>query len=144
MDKNIWNDYITMNKKLKDLYDFVIINHAKKYNLNSTEAMLLLFLITNPNLNTSKIAAEQLGFSKSLISNCVESLSKRDIISFYENENDRRLKFIKLNKEGKNMANALRRAKESFIESVTSIFEEEDKERINDYIAKINKFIRNY
>ncbi len=112
------------NKLYKKLQNVV----CDKYDLSNVELDVLLFLYNNPEYDTAKDIVELRGFAKSYVSKAVDLLIKKELISNFEDKNDRRINHLKLTDKSHDIVEEGKLIQKNFFEIIYKNISKEDRE----------------
>lgn len=91
------NIYLKFSWKSKKVYEKMFYSVIEELQLTQNEIDVLLFLINNKLLDTSKDIVEYRAISKSMVSKSVDSLFKKGYISYEADKTDKRCIHLKIN-----------------------------------------------
>lgn len=94
---NINSIYLKFSWKSKKVYEKMFYSVIEELQLTQNEIDVLLFLINNKLLDTSKDIVEYRAISKSMVSKSVDSLFKKGYISYETDKTDKRCIHLKIN-----------------------------------------------
>lgn len=94
VNKKISNDFI---ESLVKIYNLDVINLLLEF-VQGEQAVL--FAIYLSNVNTASKLAEKLNVSKSRMTFIINNLIKKNYLTTYQNEEDKRIKHLKLTSQG--------------------------------------------
>ena len=101
--------FISHVNHFKKFYDLSFKSQAKAYDFQMIDIHILLFLKNNPALNTARDIVTSRGLSKSNVSNALEKLRMRGMVSLREDSENRRIQRIFLEPEGVSTALELKK-----------------------------------
>lgn len=104
---------------IKKMYDNSYDDLRKKYGLTMNEIMLLLYLDKHQMKNTAKEIVDDLMTTKSHISKSIDSLTKDNIIIRIQDEYDRKVIRLFINKNADYILNDLRQREKLITDSLT-------------------------
>lgn len=104
---------------IKKMYDNSYDDLRKKYGLTMNEIMLLLYLDKHKMKNTAKEIVDDLMTTKSHISKSIDSLTKDNIIIRIQDEYDRKVIRLFINKNADYILNDLRQREKLITDSLT-------------------------
>lgn len=143
MDSFDFGRYLRFGKKINQLYQQMLQIEAKKLDLSSAEANVLLFLANSPERCTARDACYYRGFSKAYVSKAVEGLSRRGYLRATPTEEDRRLQWLTLQAEAQPVIAHLRDMQQAFLQTLTEGLRPEEEallwqvmERISNNLSK--------
>lgn len=96
MDYSLVGEIISLNKYSKKVFDNEINKISKKYNMDISEVLVLLFISKNSNINCACDIVKKHGMSKSYVSKAINSLIEKKYIYLKNNVGDKRIQNIKL------------------------------------------------
>ena len=134
------SELLYFSKKVRDNYDKKIEDIALEIGLSKPEADLLLFLSNNPSYNTARDAVIYRGFSKAYVSKALNSLYKKNYISFKQDVVDKRYQHIFIKDAIENKVRILKNTQEEIISEYTKNITDEEKKN---FCLIINKMIKN-
>lgn len=121
-------EWIPFTNYFKQLYQLQFKSLATKYDLNMIEVNILLFLKNNPTLNTARDIVNYRGLAKSNVSNSLEALRKRKLISVQIDKENRRMQRITLLEDARSIANELSSKQIELFTNLQKGFTQEEKE----------------
>lgn len=130
--------YISHVNHFKKFYDFSFKPQAKAHDLQMIDIHILLFLKNNPDLNTARDIVTSRGLSKSNVSNALEKLRIRGMVSLKEDSESRRIQRIFLEPEGERTARELKKTQAQCFERMLAGFSEEEREIMNHNFRRID------
>ena len=130
--------FISHVSHFKKFYDLSFKSQAKAYDLQMIDIHILLFLKNNPALNTARDIVTSRGLSKSNVSNALEKLRMRGMVSLREDSENRRIQRIFLEPEGVSTALELKKTQVWCFEKMLAGFSEEERELMNRNFKRID------
>lgn len=121
-----------------NLLDRLITETAEKWQLSSSEVLLLLYLDQMPHLNTARDAAHYCGMSKASISGNVLKLATRGLLTVDVDLRDRRFQHLDLTEQAKPVLRDIRALIQSFDTRMVSALSDAEKEQ---FLAMLDKII---
>ena len=121
-----------------NLLDRLITETAEKWQLSSSEVLLLLYLDQMPHLNTARDAAHYCGMSKASISGNVLKLATRGLLTVDVDLRDRRFQHLDLTEQAKPVLRDIRALIQSFDTTMVSALSDAEKEQ---FLAMLEKII---
>lgn len=121
-----------------NLLDRLITETAEKWQLSSSEVLLLLYLDQMPHLNTARDAAHYCGMSKASISGNVLKLATRGLLTVDVDLRDRRFQHLDLTEQAKPVLRDIRALIQSFDTQMVSALSDAEKEQ---FLAMLEKII---
>ena len=106
-------------QSIKKMYDSLYDDLRIKYGLTMNEIMLLLYLDKHKMKNTAKEIVDDLMTTKSHISKSIDSLTKDNIIIRIQDEYDRKVIRLFINKNADYILNDLRQREKLITDSLT-------------------------
>jgi DNA-binding MarR family transcriptional regulator len=111
----------------------------KKYDMNYSEQIILMYISKNEYTNQDKIAKNFMA-DKGTIAKTVKNLEKKELIIRKENPNNKRENIVSLSQKGKNIISYLN---ELLLEWREIIFKDFSGDEINQFISLKEKMITN-
>lgn len=130
--------YISHVNHFKKFYDLSFKPLARAYDLQMIDVHILLFLKNNPDLNTARDIVTIRGLSKSNVSNALEKLRIRGMVSIKEDSESRRIQRIFLEPEGERTARELKKTQAWCLERMLAGFSEAEREIMNRNFRRID------
>ena len=124
------------------LYQQVVSNVYKKYNLTYMEFTIIMF-IANNDYDTASDIVKYRSLTKSHVSISIKSLVEKGLIEETYLKNDRRTKHLKLTSNSNYIVRDGRKAQKGFINILNSGLSKSDVDMLKSFIDKINDNIKN-
>lgn len=130
-------------KNGEKLYQKVVEEVYKKYQLTYMEFTILMFLGNNPTFDTAKDIVKRRHLAKSHVSSSIKSLEEKHLLSATYLNNDHRTIHLVLNEESKNIYLEGRKRQNLFKEKVLKDFTSEEEREFFKYLDRIDVNILN-
>jgi len=133
---------IVLIDKISKAMEFALWERAKRYDLTSTQAHILLYLLFNPEekRNVSHMAVE-FGVSKPTISRAVDTLMEKGLVSKRINEKNRRSHILTLTSIGIDTAMFVSTFANSIRDIIGSISREEKEKIVTSLLTLVEKLV---
>lgn len=128
---------LTQLKKLQNAYNFKLSELSTRENLLQIELSILGFLSINPTLDTARDIEEAKLIKKSNISNAIERLIERGLLTRTQDLKDRRIMHLEITKEALSIIREINIIQKEFFET---LFYGISKEELQTYFT-VNKKI---
>lgn len=92
-NKSLVEEIISLNKHSKKVFDDKMLSISKKYDMEISEVLTLLFIKNNGITSACDIVKKH-GYSKAYVSKAINSLIEKEYIAIENNLNDKRIQNI--------------------------------------------------
>lgn len=140
MKKNV-ETMLAYFSQIRRVYAAGLSEKFAEENFSPSEISILFLLSNNPSITTGSQLTTVLGVSKGLISRSLDSLLQRGLISFTEDERDKRVRHIRLTDEA---APITARVKECVEEVNTRLLSDISEEEIRQMEATMMKILKRF
>ena len=123
--KNI-TELLSSMRSIGKLYGSYFEPVCQKHNINHGEADILAFLANNPNLNTARDIVEYRMIPKANVSQTVDSLIQKGLLSRSGDPNDRRRIHLSITDSGNLIVPDIQNAQKDFLHTLFSGFSEDE------------------
>ena len=130
-----WHQFSKLYRKLQD-------DICSKYNISNVELDVLLFLSNNPKYDTAKDIVELRGLAKSYVSKAVDLLIKKEMISTFGDEKDRRITHLKLEEKSYEIIEEGKLSQNNFLEILYKDISQSERENLQKTLNKMLQNIR--
>ncbi|MBQ9930802.1 MAG: MarR family transcriptional regulator [Firmicutes bacterium] len=134
---NTAENLFTFAGKMRKLHNKHFTEIIREYDLSLGEIDVLSFLANNLPHDLSKVIAEELSVSKSLVSKAADSLAKRGFISFVHDPDDRRLVHLKIEEAAAPIVEKLKEQRKVLFQKLCKGLTPEEMETQKQIIKKI-------
>ena len=124
-------------KYIYKVHDRLYEKVLEKYEITNLELNILFFLKSNLEIDTAKDMAEKLNFSKSNISDAVDSLTKKGYLIGVQDEKDRRYIHLKLKEAADTILDEAFKINDTFIENITKDIPKEKQEIAKEVLEQV-------
>lgn len=111
-----------------------------RYGLTQIEANILSFLTNNPGRDTASDIIELRGFSKAIVSQGIESLVRKELVTRREDPSDRRITHLSLTGKSAPITAALQKERQLFQEQCFCGFSNQEKQS---YLELTDRIVSN-
>lgn len=130
-----WHQFSKLYRKLQD-------DICSKYNISNVELDVLLFLSNNPKYDTAKDIVELRGLAKSYVSKAVDLLIRKEMISTFGDEKDRRITHLKLEEKSYEIIEEGKLSQNNFLEILYKDISQSERENLQKTLNKMSQNIR--
>lgn len=130
-----WHQFSKLYRKLQD-------DICSKYNISNVELDVLLFLSNNPKYDTAKDIVELRGLAKSYVSKAVDLLIRKEMISTFGDEKDRRITHLKLEEKSYEIIEEGKLSQNNFLEILYKDISQSERENLQKTLNKMLQNIR--
>ena len=130
-----WQQFSKLYRKLQD-------DICSKYNISNVELDVLLFLSNNPKYDTAKDIVELRGLAKSYVSKAVDLLIKKEMVSTFGDEKDRRIIHLKLEEKSYEIIEEGKSSQNNFLEILYKDISQSERENLQKTLNKMLQNIR--
>ena len=130
-----WHQFSKLYRKLQD-------DICSKYNISNVELDVLLFLSNNPKYDTAKDIVELRGLAKSYVSKAVDLLIRKEMISTFGDEKDRRITHLKLEEKSYEIIEEGKFSQNNFLEILYKDISQSERENLQKTLNKMLQNIR--
>ncbi len=135
-----FNEFVS---SLTELYEKRMAPISNTFGITSMELAILLFLANNPKYDTAKEIVEKRHLTKSHVSISLRDLEERGYIKKEHRNGDNRTVHLVLMPSSDEMIREGQKAQNEFLKTVTCGLSDEDTERLQTYIDRMNENIIN-
>ena len=135
--------FLKTQKAISDSYSAAIESAAKRSGITKQEADVLVFFFNNPDYTLASDAVKMRGFSKAYASKAIEQLSDNGLIEINCDDDDRRMKRIKITAKGGIIAKSVSMAQQKYYEGLIKDVTPEERFILNNIFDKIFKTLEN-
>lgn len=121
----------------KQLYSRVIHPVCQQYGLTQAEMAVLLFLADNPDWDTAAQIVRYRHLTPSHVSLSVHTLEEKSLLVCEHRKTDHRIIHLSLTEQAGPIVQAGRAAQDRFIDLLTDGFSEEEKQQLQDMLARV-------
>lgn len=133
MNRNL----LSVGKYIFKVHDKIYEKVLEKYKITNLELNILFFLKSNLGIDTAKDMAEKLNFSKSNISDAVDSLTKKGYLIGVQDEKDRRYIHLKLKESADIILNEAFEINDTFIKHITKDIPKEKQDIAREVLEQV-------
>lgn len=133
--------FLIFNWRFKEAYGKSFTRVMKKLKLTKSEIDILLFLHNNAPLNTARDIARYRAMSKSMISKSVDSLYRKDYLSYSVSELDKRQYHLKIQAKAMPIVETLCKVQRKFFKKLFNNITEEEFKTVETVLNKMHENI---
>lgn len=135
-------DFLVEVQQVMRLNDKVIGEVSREYGINKTELEILIFLASNPDLDTAREIVEYRVMTKSCVSKAVDSLVRQGYLITREDEEDRRIIHLVIEERAGEVIELGLRAQRNMIAQIFKGISDEQLEIIREIQERITENTR--
>ena len=133
-------EFLVEGQQLSKLHDKILAEVSREYGLNKTELLILMFLSDNPQKDTAKEIVECRMLTKSCVSKSIDSLVRQGYLTTREDEEDRRILHLFVQKSAERAVEAGKAARADMSRCINQGISDEEREV---FLEIWNKMMRN-
>lgn len=118
--------YLSIFSDMMKKYQENCRNNLDGYRFTPNETAMMIYMLKNPEVDTAKDIAKNLGISQSLICRSVDSLTRKGLIHVEKDVDDRRVNHLELQIKDKDLKNTLVSMDPDFEDRMTQGIDEEE------------------
>lgn len=128
----------------KELYQTILAPVCEKYDITHTEMVILLFLASNPHLNTATDIVKGRRMTKSSVSMSLRSLQERGMVSGeFEGGNHRSI-HLNICEDASRILEEAKTAQETYFSILSDGFSKEELDNFRSYFERVTNNIKSY
>ena len=137
---NLVNHYSNGEK----LYEKVVSEVYKKYNLTYMEFNIIIFLYNNPEYDTATEIIKYRHLAKSHVSTSIKSCSDKKLLTTNFKNDDKKTIHLKLTDEGLKIAKEGYKFQQKFMEMITKNFSDDEKKLLKNFVERVDENVNKY
>jgi len=128
----------------KELYQTILAPVCDKYDMTHTEMVILLFLASNPHLNTATDIVKGRRMTKSSVSMSLRSLQERGMVAGeFEGGNHRSI-HLNICEDARKILEEAKAAQETYFSILSDGFSKEEMDNFRSYFERVTNNIKSY
>lgn len=128
----------------KELYQTILAPVCDKYDMTHTEMVILLFLASNPHLNTATDIVKGRRMTKSSVSMSLRSLQERGMVAGeFEGGNHRSI-HLNICEDARKILEEAKAAQETYFSILSDGFSKEEIDNFRSYFERVTNNIKSY
>lgn len=128
--------------RLKYEQDILYDQYAKKFGLQRTSFFILVWLYYSQRPLSQACLSHKLGSSKQVINTAIKVFEEAELLSFVQNERDKRQKFIRLTSKGRAYAASILDPLEEAESHAMSQMDTKEREKLLQLYASFNEALQ--
>lgn len=128
----------------KEFHQTILAPVCDKYHMTHTEVVILLFLASNPKLNTATDIVKTRRMTKSLVSMSLKNLQERGLLSGEFVDGNHRTIHLNICSLATPIIEDAKKAQDIYFAVLSEGFSNDDIERFKGYLNKISENIKGY
>jgi len=128
----------------KELYQTILAPVCDKYDMTHTEMVILLFLASNPHLNTATDIVKGRRMTKSSVSMSLRSLQERGMVSGEFEDGNHRSIHLNICEDASRILEEANEAQDTYFSILSDGFSKEEIDIFRSYFERVTNNIKSY